>query len=100
MHDYYDMMQKMTGKDNKQDAEEMLVDIAYALDQSAIVAITDRTGKITYVNELFTKISKYKAEELIGATHSIVNSGLPSKRIFQRYVGDNRTREDLEWRNS
>lgn len=83
MHDYYDMMRKMTGDDNKQDMESMLVDIAYALDQSAIVAITDRTGKITYVNELFTKMSKYEAHELIGATHSIINSGYHPKEFFK-----------------
>lgn len=83
MHDYYDMMRKMTGEDNEQDMESMLVDIAYALDQSAIVAITDRTGKITYVNELFTKMSKYEADELIGATHSIINSGYHPKEFFK-----------------
>src|SRR5690606_17274222 len=58
-------------------------DMAYALDQSAIVAITDRTGKILYVNELFTKISQYTAEELIGSTHGIVNSGYHSTRFFK-----------------
>lgn len=83
MHNYYDMMRKMTGEDNKQDMESMLVDIVHALDQSAIVAITDRTGKITYVNELFTKISQYNAEELIGSTHSIVNSGYHPKEFFK-----------------
>ena len=83
MHDYYDMMRKMTGKDNKQDVEAMLVDIAYALDQSAIVAITDRTGKITYVNELFTRISQYEPDELIGETHSVVNSGYHPKEFFK-----------------
>ncbi|MEK3936886.1 EAL domain-containing protein [Sporosarcina sp. FSL W7-1349] len=63
--------------------QKIFEDIAYALDQSAIVAITDRTGKILYVNELFTKISQYKAEELIGSTHSIVNSGYHSARFFK-----------------
>ncbi|MCG7343255.1 EAL domain-containing protein [Sporosarcina sp. ACRSL] len=77
------MMRKMTGEDNQQNVEDMLVDIAYALDQSAIVAITDRTGKITYVNELFTKMSQYKAEELIGASHAIINSGYHSKEFFK-----------------
>ena len=83
MHDYYDMMRKMTGNDNKQEVESMLVDIAYALDQSAIVAITDRTGKIIYVNELFTKMSQYEPDELIGATHAIVNSGYHPKEFFK-----------------
>ncbi|BAQ09109.1 diguanylate cyclase/phosphodiesterase with pas/pac sensor(s) [Bacillus sp. OxB-1] len=63
--------------------QKVFEDIAYALDQSAIVAITDRTGKILYVNELFTKISQYTVEELIGSTHSIVNSGFHSTRFFK-----------------
>ena len=83
MHDYIQMMQKITGKENRWDVEEMLGDIAYALDQSAIVAITDRTGKITYVNDLFIKMSKYRPEELIGATHAIINSGYHSKEFFK-----------------
>ncbi|WP_432362038.1 putative bifunctional diguanylate cyclase/phosphodiesterase [Sporosarcina sp. UB5] len=83
MHDYYEKMRKMTGGSSQQDVESMLFDIAYALDQSAIVAITDRTGKIIYVNELFTKISMYEADELIGATHSIINSGYHSKEFFK-----------------
>ncbi|WP_339253193.1 EAL domain-containing protein [Sporosarcina sp. FSL W8-0480] len=83
MHDYIEMMQKFTAAENKQDAESMLADIAFALDKSAIVAITDRTGKITYVNELFVKISKYEAHELIGSTHKLINSGLHPKKFFK-----------------
>lgn len=83
MHNYVEMMRKMIGEDNQHDMEAILADIAFALDQTVIVAMTDRTGKITYVNELFTKISKYEAEELIGATHSIVNSGYHSKEFFK-----------------
>lgn len=64
-------------------AEKMLRDIAYALDQSAIVAITDRTGKIVYVNELFTKIAQYSIEELIGVDHRIINSGFHPSKFFK-----------------
>ncbi len=46
-----------------------------ALDEQAIIAITDRAGVITDVSEPFCRISQFSREELIGARHSIINSG-------------------------
>ncbi|WP_228551088.1 EAL domain-containing protein [Sporosarcina cascadiensis] len=60
-----------------------LQNFKYALDQSAVVAITNAQGMITYVNEQFCKLSKYSREELIGKTHRVVNSGTHSKNFFQ-----------------
>ncbi len=45
------------------------------LSTAAIISITDRHGKITFVNEKFEKVSGWKLEEVIGKDHSIVNSG-------------------------
>lgn len=58
--------------------------IRYALDSAAIVAITDVKGTITFVNNKFCEISGYSRQELVGANHRMLHSGMHDVRFFRQ----------------
>lgn len=55
-----------------------------AIDEAAIIAITNKRGVITYVNQKFCAISKYSSGELIGNTHRVINSGFHPPEFFHQ----------------
>jgi PAS domain S-box-containing protein len=74
---------KLNPEEALQRSEKELADIKFALDESAIVAITDQRGIINYVNEKFCEISKYSRAELLGQDHRIINSAYHPKDFIR-----------------
>src|SRR5687767_6724158 len=69
--------------DRRPDHVQQLADFKRALDHAAIVATTDVSGRITYVNDKFVEISGYSREELIGQDHRIINSAYHPKEFIR-----------------
>jgi PAS domain S-box-containing protein len=67
---------------NSEQTATAYADLIRALNKAAIITETDLDGRITFVNSEFCRISGYSETELLGKTHSIVNSGIHSKDVF------------------
>lgn len=76
-----------------QDLLQQLTNQKYAIDQSSIVAATDISGVITYANEMFCEVSGYSHKELIGKTHSLLNSNYHPNSFFKEMWNTIRTGE-------
>ncbi len=61
---------------------DALADQKFALNQHAIVAVTDGGGTITFANDKFSEISGYSHDELIGNNHRILKSGYHDPEFF------------------
>lgn len=77
-----DITERKRSEAHLQKTVQELTDYKYALDVSSIIAITDKRGTITFVNDNFCTISHYRLDELIGQDHRLVNSGYHSKEFF------------------
>ncbi|MBL4620970.1 MAG: response regulator [Immundisolibacteraceae bacterium] len=60
------------------ETEQALAELAeqkFALDQHALVSVTDLNGTITFANQKFVDVSGYKMTEIMGQNHRVINSG-------------------------
>ena len=73
-------------KSQRQQLEDALAEIGnqqQALNEHAIVSITNVKGDITYVNDKFLEISGYAVEELIGHNHRMIKSDEHDEAFFR-----------------
>jgi len=75
---FHNMMIMQQKKDKEIDEQKA------ALDQHALVAITDIKGTIIFANEKFTDLSGFNQDEIIGQNHRILNSGFHDKAFFKQ----------------
>ena len=79
-HQYETKIQEQSLQSHQ--ALKELAEQRFALDQHAIVAITNAKGTITFVNKKFIEISGFDENELLGQNHRILNSGTHKKDVF------------------
>jgi diguanylate cyclase (GGDEF)-like protein/PAS domain S-box-containing protein len=65
-------------------AEEELRIVAVAFETQGGVMVTDPNGVIRRVNQAFSQLTGYSAEEVIGQTPALLSSGRHDKRFYQQ----------------
>lgn len=74
------IVQEMT---KSEETTEELNNFLHAIDEHALISVTDQKGVITYVNEKFCHVTEYEEEELLGQTHHILNSGYHDRQFWE-----------------
>lgn len=72
-------------RQNKLKAEQAIAEFSSyieAIDQHALISVSDRSGNIVSANDKFCEMSGYSQEQLIGKNHSIVNSKAHPPEVF------------------
>lgn len=80
---FHDISEQKRNENKVKDISKELNDIKFALDMASIVEITNDKGVILYVNDKFCEISQYRAEEVVGKTLRILNSGHHPREYFK-----------------
>ena len=75
--------ERVTLKRRSEEQLRLLGEYKKVVDAGSIVSITDGTGRITYVNDEFCRITEYDREELLGKTHRMIRHPSMSDDFFQ-----------------
>ena len=76
-------IEKTLSRRNFKEAYALLGHYKEALDESWLVFKTDLEGNITYVNNNFSNISLYNADEILGQNFSILSNDTAQKEILE-----------------
>src|SRR5699024_12863 len=63
---------------------QFLQTLEIAVNESSVVLITDKSGKILSVNKQYTELTQYTVEEVIGKNPSLVKSGYQPKEFYKK----------------
>ncbi|MBM7648726.1 PAS domain S-box-containing protein [Bacillus ectoiniformans] len=78
--------QQLELEENQERLQHSLTEVhsmTKALDKSAVVAITDKDGVLTYVNDMFCELTKYSQDEVIGKTQQLIKSSYHPDSFFE-----------------
>ncbi len=74
---------EQSNRETQQALTEHLAEQKFALNQHAIVTITDVRGNITFTNDRFIETSGYSRDELLGWNHRILKSGYHDTNFYR-----------------
>lgn len=80
---FHDITQRKISEDIFHVTTNELINFKRAVDEHCLVSITDVNGKILYVNSRLCQISEYTEQDLIGKSHSVVNSYYHPKEFWK-----------------
>jgi PAS domain S-box-containing protein len=79
-----DITEKKQAQAVLDEKNKFVQDLTSAVNASSLVSVTDKSGKIINANDNFCRTSGYTLDELLGADHSIVNSGYHTKDFWKQ----------------
>jgi len=81
----------------RKESEAELRKLSRAVDQSpASVVITDKDGRIQYVNKTFTEVTGYEIDDVLGKNPSVLQSGITKREVYAELWDT--ISEGLTWR--
>ena len=90
-HEFYVLIRDLSKQQQQKlkiiDQQQWLSTQQVALDEHAIVSITNARGDITYANHKFETISQYSQADLIGENHRLLKSGYHPEDFFKDMWG-------------